>query len=156
MIRILAALILTALPSSQNAAPAEPQLPGWMTGCWEQKDGDRWTEECWTVPRAGMMMGSSRGGIGQVTREWETMQIVRDQPNGEGPAVPMAFWASPGGAPRTMFVWSPTAEPGVTFRNAANDYPQRIRYWRDGEELLAEISMADGSHAMRWRFRPMR
>jgi hypothetical protein len=41
----------------------------------------------------------------------------------------------------------------VTFVNAVHDYPQRIRYWREGEEMFAEISLADGSKPVRWRYR---
>ncbi len=43
----------------------------------------------------------------------------------------------------------------VTFVNPANDYPQRIRYWREGEKLKAEISLEDGSNAMDWTFTRM-
>ncbi len=39
------------------------------------------------------------------------------------------------------------------FANAAHDYPQRIRYWREGETLNAEISLLDGSKAMRWQYK---
>jgi len=65
----------------------------------------------------------------------------------------MAFWGSPEGKGRTMFTWVPAKEAGVTFINALHDYPQRIRYWREGEELLAEVSLADGSKPVRWRYR---
>ena len=41
----------------------------------------------------------------------------------------------------------------VTFEDRSHDYPQRVRYWRDGETLLAEISQSDGSKAVRWSFR---
>jgi hypothetical protein len=54
-----------------------PTLPGWMAGCWEQRSGDKWTEECWTAPRAGIMLGSGRSGKGDALREWEVMQIER-------------------------------------------------------------------------------
>ena len=41
----------------------------------------------------------------------------------------------------------------MTFTNPAHDYPQRISYRRDGEELVAEVSLLDGSEANRWRYR---
>lgn len=134
-------------------AAGEPQLPGWMAGCWEQRTGDRWTEECWTSPRGGLMLGSSRSGRGDRVLEWESLRIQRDSEAGGGRIVPLAYLASPGGRGWTAFVWSPSPEPGVTFLNAAHDYPQRIRYWREGEALVAEISLADGSRPRRWRFR---
>ena len=45
-----------------------------------------------------------------------------------------------------------SAARSVTFEEAAHDYPQRVRYWREGETLMAEISLLDGSKAMRWTF----
>ena len=78
-------------------APAQeaPSLPGWMAGCWEERVGERWTEECWTAPRAGMMMGSGRSGIGETVREWEAMQIIADDPAAKG--TKLAFWAASSG-----------------------------------------------------------
>lgn len=123
----------------------EPALPGWMAGCWIQEKGDRWTEECWTAPRAGTMMGSSRMGRGDKTMSWETLRIVMEEGG-------MRYIASPGGQAPTTFTWQAAKESGVTFLNAAHDYPQRIRYWREGETLMAEISLADGSKPMRWAY----
>jgi hypothetical protein len=136
------------------AAPEpEPLLPGWMAGCWIQEKGDRWTEECWTAPRAGTMMGSSRMGRGETLGAWETLRIVRNHKSGDGPAIPMAYIASPGGGPATVFTWTPNGTQDAIFVNAAHDYPQRIRYWREGELLMAEISLADGSKPMRWTYK---
>lgn len=143
-------LLIAAMLGAQGDAPA---LPGWMAGCWEQQSEQNWTEECWTAPRGGMMMGSSRSGTGGIVTEWETMQIFFEETD-DPAAVRLAFWASPGGANRTMFAWVPSDEPGVTFFNMQNEYPQRIRYWREGRELLAEISLADGSKPRRWRYAP--
>ena len=154
MTRIVAAAASFLLTAA--SAEAEPELPGWMAGCWEQREGDRWTEECWRIPRAGMMIGSSRSGRRENLLEWETLRIERGAPNGEGPALRLAFFASPGGKSWTLFAWSPAKEPGLAFFNAANDYPQRIRYWREGRELMAEIALADGSKARRWRYRRAR
>ena len=134
------------------AAASQPALPAWMEGCWELRSGERWTEECWSSPKGKMMIGYSRSGTGERVSEWETMQIALEDETGDPAVVRLAFWASPGGAARTMFSWAPDDRPGVAFYNQENDYPQRIRYWRDGEELLAEIALADGSKARRWRY----
>ncbi|MCJ8156808.1 DUF6265 family protein [Sphingomonas sp. LaA6.9] len=131
-----------------GAAEEKPALPGWMAGCWEAQSGERWTEECWTSSRGGVMLGSSRSGKGDSVDLWEAMQVIADK-SGSG----MTFWASPNGTKRTPFVWRADAEPGVTFHNAENDYPQRVRYWREGDTLMAEIAMADGSKPMRWQYK---
>jgi hypothetical protein len=150
----LAFAVGTMLAAGVTAPSDEPQLPGWMTGCWETHDGDSWTEECWMAPRGGLMLGASRSGKGDQVTEWEAMQIVlRDKTASDHAIVRMAFWAEPNGTGRTAFGWSPRPMPGVTFYNAANDYPQRIRYWREGDALIAEIAMEDGSKPMRWTYR---
>ena len=83
--------------------------------------------------------------------EQETMRIVHEET--DDPAIPwMTFRAMPKGAEETVFQWAPSQLPGLTFVNASHDYPQRIRYWREGKELLAEIALADGSKARRWRY----
>jgi hypothetical protein len=138
---IAAAVLATANP--------EPALPAWMAGCWEQKTGGRWTEECWSRPRDGMMLGYGRSGAGERVNEWESMQIGLQK--GEA-AVRMGYWAAPGGNDRTLFAWTPSNQPGVTFYNAAHDYPQRIRYWREGRYLMAETSLQDGRNPKRWRY----
>lgn len=149
---MIAAVSLCLIGAS--APPAK--LPGWMAGCWMDTQGNRWTEECWTAPRAGIMIGSGRSGSGDALESWETMQIVLDaSAAGTGKRVPLAFFGAPRGEGRTMFVWKPGAGEGegVGFENPAHDYPQRIRYWREGERLMAEISRIDGTRAMRWSFR---
>ena len=140
-----------AILAAVLAAAATAELPEWMEGCWEQRSEQHWTEECWSSPRGGMMIGYSRSGEGGVLAEWETMQIIHEETD-DPAVVKLAFWASPGGAGRKMFAWVPGKQPGVTFFNLENDYPQRIRYWREGADLLAEISLQDGSKARRWLY----
>lgn len=65
------------------------------------------------------------------------------------------FLAAPGGRGWTTFPWNGDAGKGVTFASPANDYPQRIRYWREGKFLKGEISMLDGSRAKQWTFTPV-
>jgi hypothetical protein len=143
-------LILTALLANPAAQPA---LPLWLAGCWEQASGERWTEECWNDPRAGIMMGNGRSGLGEQLESWEVMQI--EIVDTDDPAIPkMTFHGAPGGQSRTSFTWVPGLQKGITFVNASHDYPQRIRYWREGRDLVAEVSLMDGSNARRWRYHP--
>jgi hypothetical protein len=69
--------LAAALALVGAAPPAVPDVNdlGWMAGCWEQRDGDRWTEECWTAPRGGLMLGGSRAGRGDSISEWESLRI---------------------------------------------------------------------------------
>ncbi|MBN2971312.1 hypothetical protein JW805_04695 [Roseomonas aeriglobus] len=130
---------------AQAAAQPTP-LPNWLAGCWQSGTTAEWTEECWTTPRARSLFGTNRAGSGDTLTMWESMQIL---PDARGRPV---FWASPRGAPRSAFPMVSSTATEIVFANAAHDYPQRIRYWREGAALNAEISLIDGSKPMRWRF----
>lgn len=129
--------------------PQQPALPTWMAGCWEQKDGESWVEECWTGARAGQMMGSSRTGKGQVLNWYEHVRITADE------AGTATYCALPKGQTGGCFKATKVTENEIVFENDAHDYPQRIRYWRDGKALAAEISLKDGTKASQWRYAPM-
>ena len=140
-----------ALAALLLAPPAGAvRLPEWMAGCWVDEASAEWTEECWSAPRAGTMLGYSRSGKGERLTMWEATQILAE-PNGA-----LTFWASPRGAPRSAFATVTHTGQEIIFANPAHEYPQRIRYWRDGEALHAEISLADGSRAVRWRLQRAR
>lgn len=135
-------LLALAAPAAE-AAP----LPAFMTGCWEQVDAARWTQECWMEPRGGIMLGASRSGNGDTLREWEQLRIA---PGADGK---LSLYASPGGAQPTVFALGAAKASEIEFVNPAHDYPQRIRYWREGEQLRAEISLIDGSKPRGWTYR---
>ena len=145
-------LMIAAILAADVPAPA---LPAWMAGCWEQRSGEKWTEECWTAPRAGIMLGSGRSGTGGVLDNWEVMQIELVET--DDPVIdPIIFYGAPRGQNRTAFAWVRNGKgAGLTFVNAGHDYPQQIRYWREGKYLMAETSLADGTKAQRWRYSPM-
>jgi hypothetical protein len=145
----LSIALLAAATSSGAVARPDPThiAPGWMAGCWEQVSGEKWTEECWMGPRGGIMLGAGRSGAGAALHEWEATQILAGT-DGE-----IAFWASPDGGARVGFPMVSQGPKEIVFANPAHDYPQRIRYWLDGETLNAEISLMDGSKTMRWSYR---
>ncbi|WP_278373411.1 hypothetical protein [Sphingobium xenophagum] len=43
----------------------------------------------------------------------------------------------------------------ISFANPDHDYPQRIRYWREGRLLMAETAKMDGSQTQSWTYAPM-
>ena len=128
------------------AAAAEP-MPEFLTGCWEEVEGSRWTEECWMEPRAQVMLGATREGDGDRLTMWEFARIA---PDAQGK---LTFYASPRGAPASAFPRASSGKNHVEFASPAHDYPQRIRYERKGERLDATISLLDGSKAVRWSYR---
>lgn len=134
----------------------------WLSGDWEAvtqegSDVTAWTIEHWSRPRGGVMLGTSLTGRRRVAgastagteevRAFEFMRIAR------GSDGRLAFHASPNGAPATAFPAGRTEATMVTFENAGHDYPQRIVYRRQGDTLIATISLIDGSNPMTWTFR---
>ena len=144
---LLLALALIAAPLAAEAPVAE--LPGWMAGTWMAEDGNNWADEVWTDPRGGVMLGIGRAGFGPDLREWEIMRIERD------PVGRLTLIAKPGRGSETRFPMVLVSEEAIEFANPVHDYPQRIRYSRQGKLLIAEISKLDGSEPMRWNYRPV-
>lgn len=141
---------LIAAAALLPAADAPPiAAPDWMAGAWIERKGDRWAEEYWTAARGGMQMGSSRSGRGDAVESWEFARIASDTDG------TLAYFASPLGRAPVVFRATGRDERSITFENAAHDYPKRIRYWREGALLRAEISDVGGRNAMAWAYRPM-
>jgi len=132
-------------------AAASPAVPvddlAWLAGQWASETGDRWTEESWTPPRGGVMLGHSRTGRGDVMREFEFLRIAADADGA------LAYIAQPQGGAAVAFALVRQEGRSATFENPGHDYPQRIHYVRDGDTLTATISRIDGSKPMRWTFR---
>ena len=144
MMLLAAAAVLLAA-----AAPGKADVSrlAWLSGRWVSEDGERWTEESWTRPRGGMMLGAGSSGRGNRVRDWEHMRIA---PDDEGV---LSFWGSPKGRPPVPFKLVSLSADEVVFENPAHDFPTRISYRRAGKELIATISGAGGADARTWRYR---
>lgn len=143
---MIARLIVVAL-ALQSFNPDVSRL-GWLSGHWrtEAAANGSWTEEIWSGPDGASLLGLNRTVRGSETRAFEFMRIAADA---QGPA----FFVSPSGAPPVRFAMVDARRGVVAFENRAHDYPQRIVYRREGDTLIATISLADGSRAMSWTFR---
>ena len=140
--------MIALLMLAQAAATTPLPMPAFLSGCWEQRtENGRWTEECWTDTRGGLMIGSGRDGTGDKVGHWEWMRIERGADGG------LTFYGSPKGASPVGFKAVEGDAKMVTFVNAAHDYPQRVRYVVTDTGLDAEVSLADGSNPNRWRYR---
>lgn len=139
---MLAALLLVAATPAASVDDL-----AWLAGSWVQEGEGRWTEESWTSPRGGVMLGHSRSGRGDRLREWEFLRLQAD---GEGR---LSYIAQPGGGAPVAFALVDRGPSSAVFENAAHDYPQRIAYVRGGDTLTATISLRDGSQARGWVYK---
>jgi hypothetical protein len=119
----------------------------WLAGDWVHEADGLMTEESWLPPLGGMMLGVSRESKEGQVRMFEFARIAA------GLDGRLSFVAQPKGDAPTSFQAVEAGASSILFENRQHDYPQRIRYWREGDRLLAEISMADGSRARRWAYR---
>jgi hypothetical protein len=141
-------MMIALLMLAEVATATPTPMPAFLSGCWEQRGDDgRWTEECWTDTRGGLMIGSGRDGKGDKVRHWEWMRIERGA-NGS-----LTFYGSPKGAAPVGFKATEGDDKSITFANPNHDYPQRVRYVATESGLDAEVSLADGSKPNRWSYR---
>lgn len=131
------------------ATAAPPALPGWLAGTWAMEDGAAWSEEMWSAPRGGVMLGLDRKGFGPDVTSWEYVRIERGRGGG------LVLVAQPQGGPPVEYALAVASEAAIEFANPAQEFPQRIRYWREGQLLMAEVSRIDGSGTQRWNYRPV-
>jgi hypothetical protein len=137
---VLAAVALClGLPVS--AQEAAPDL-SWLAGHWRSEADGRISEELWTAPEGGIMLGLGRTIRGGRASGFEFLMISL-----EGEA---AYHAQPGGRPPVRFALAEHGPERAVFENPGHDFPQRIAYVRDGDRLDAEISLLDGSRAVSW------
>ncbi|MHC4128065.1 MAG: DUF6265 family protein [Planctomycetota bacterium] len=118
-------------------AAAEPasDLSGlaWLTGSWVLVSGNAVSEEHWTRPRGGTMLGLNRTVIDGRTAAFEYTRI-ESTPEG------IVYLASPQGRhPPTRFALVGSGPRRAVFENPGHDFPQRIVYERTGDRLDARI-----------------
>lgn len=115
----------------------------WMSGTWVREQGDRRSEEVWTVPAGGTLIGLARSVSGNRTTNFEYLRIETRGGN-------LVYLASPGGrCPATPFVMIEHENRRVVFENKENDFPQRIIYWSESDGVMNARIEGDAGGAPR-------
>jgi len=150
--RFLLALALVGTMSGRADQATKVTLTdlSWMSGSWSGAAGGVDMEEHWTAPKGSSMFGVHRDVAKGRTASFEFLRIEQqgDQivylsmPNGRSPATP--------------FPLKEISGTRVVFENPAHDFPQRIIYWKDGNDLRARIegTMNGKAGAEEWRWSP--
>ncbi len=131
-------LVTLLLASSLAFSEAAKTLPTWMVGCWISEDGT--SLEAWSQDSESTLIGFS-----SVVREnrvsfYELMSI-RLHDDGR-----LVFTAYPSNQPGGSFPAVDQEKDRVIFENAQHDFPQRIRYRRSDDRLIADIALASGDN----------
>jgi hypothetical protein len=146
MAKTVAAMLALALSAGFAPEPVGTADLAWLSGHWVQEGPGGWTEERWSDPRGGVMLGTGLSGKGAKATSFEFMRIA------DGPGGPV-FWGSPGGKSAVAFPIAGFARRAVRFENPKHDYPTRIAYKREGGMLVATTSGPGGSNPQTWRYR---
>jgi uncharacterized protein DUF6265 len=123
------ALALAATVAAADA-PARVDDFGFVAGCWQAVSGGTTTEEQWSRPAGGVMLGTARVVADGRTVFTEFVE-VRERPEGLVMTVALGI-----GKPSTSFTRIASAAGEVVFENKAHDFPQRVRYRNDGKDAL--------------------
>lgn len=117
----------------------------WLVGGWVGEVDGQQVEERWTPIAGRSMLGVGRTVAHGETTSFEYLRVEwRDDT--------IYYLASPQGRdPPTVFALGAISADAVTFENAKHDFPQRIRYQREGDALHVEIS--GGGQVLRWTLR---
>ena len=133
MIRIASVvLLLGAAVAAQGTKPVIADL-SWMAGSWNGESRGIQMEEHWTAPK-----GNSMVGIHRDTGKGRTLlfEFLRIEQQGDQ----IVYLSMPNGrSPATPFPLKELSGTRVVFENPAHDFPQRIIYWKDGNDLRARI-----------------
>lgn len=133
----LAALLLDGAVRAADAPSIEAL--DWLSGDWVSEGDARWTEEHWTHPRGGAMLGLGRSGKEARMVGFELMRITTESDGG------IVFWGAPGGRRPVPFRLVSQDGTEVAFENPQHDFPKRITYKREGDRLTATVSGGDES-----------
>lgn len=133
------------------AAPAAAQTPPpmealrFISGCWQASPDPRGTvlEEIWTTPSANLMLAMTRYLRDGSAVMFEFSRIERSD-------TAITLTPYPRGTPSVSFRLVGNVEGEAVFENPAHDFPQRIRYRRDGDGLVARIENLAGE-GQEWR-----
>jgi hypothetical protein len=125
-------------------------FPTWMSGSWSAVIDGVSMEEHWTSSDGGVMLGLHRD-VGRKT-SFEFLRIEKDK---DGAIV---YQAQPGGRPATPFTLKSNDGTRATFENMKHDFPQRVIYWRKGEQLCARVegTINDKAQAEEWCWNRMK
>ncbi len=144
MIRSLSCLLLLSACATTSADVPDNDPLSWLTGCWQSEDGS--AREIWSVSEGGYLFGYAVSFRGTAVSFFEQMRI--------DPGDPPVFSAYPRGEGPSAFPAIELGDKTITFANAGHDYPQKIRYWREGGELKATISLIDDTQVGQFEYQP--
>lgn len=121
------ACCLLASPAVAQAPDGRAQIDklAWMAGNWSGEQDGVASEEIWTSPAGGGLVGLHKDVRDGKMAGFEFLRVEIDAEDR------VCYVSSPGGAPPTTFCAVEIGERRVVFESRQHDFPQRILYWLD-------------------------
>ncbi|TAH38253.1 MAG: hypothetical protein EYC70_06420 [Planctomycetota bacterium] len=154
---LLLVVLLSACASRSSDVSLEPagsELAAltWLSGSWAGEAGGILTEEHWTAPMGGSMLGMARSSQGGRQVFFEYARIEARSGN-------IYYLASPLGREPVPFRLAESEPQRAVFENPEHDFPQRVLYWREADgSLRARIEGVENGQARQedWHYVPAR
>jgi hypothetical protein len=137
--------LLVALATTSATATSEPPDFGWLAGAWCAELDGAFSEEVWTAPRGGMLLGVHRDTrAGRAT----AFEFFRIEVRGNH----ATYLAQPGGRPPTAFELRAAGARSASFANDQHDFPKRVTYERlaDGRLQARVDDGREGGRREEW------
>jgi Domain of unknown function (DUF6265) len=130
MIARLSLIALCALAAPARADAPDASRLAWLEGRWTGTQDGIASEEIWTSPAGGALIGMHKDVQGGRMVGFEYIRIEKTAAEG------LVYVASPRGGATTRFKMVELSARRVVFANPGHDFPQRILYWLDERGAL--------------------
>jgi hypothetical protein len=150
--KLLITLAIVGLLFGHARQAPKPTLNelAWIAGSWTGSSGGVDMEEHWTAPKGNSMIGIHRDVAKGRTVSFEFLRIEMQKAQ-------IVYLSMPNGrSPATPFPLKEVSGTRVVFENPTHDFPQRIIYWKDGNDLRARIegTMNGKPGSQEWTWSP--
>lgn len=132
--KLLTALAL--IPALALGGDSDSGELSWLVGCWVTPDNS--AQEVWVFNSERSLAGFGISINDNKVGFYEMLSIKQSEDGS------WTYTAHPSGQASASFVAVKITENSVVFSNPDHDYPQEIRYMREGNRLYAKISLLDG------------
>jgi hypothetical protein len=132
---LLTVMLMTASLYAQNASDRSMEKVSWLTGSWKRTNSrpgfsgfEKWDKQADKLVGWGITMkGKDTSYVEklQIVSKENELYYVADVPENKEPV---------------YFKFTALSENGFVCENAANDFPKKIEYKKNGNKVLATIS----------------
>ncbi len=134
--KLLPKLVLIPALAFASAVDSDGGEFAWLVGCWVTPDKS--AQEVWVADSDRSLAGFGVTISESAVAFYEVLSIKQSDDG------TWTYTAHPSGQVSASFAAIEMSEKSVVFANPKHDYPQEIRYSREGNQLYAMVSLLGG------------